>query len=89
MAASSDSMDDARKMKEEDKLSYIVGGELNAREVSEKVGAFFEAERNHAQPADFIVDPKGKIVSATYSTGPIGRLTASDTLGLIVYLMNK
>jgi len=89
MAASSDSMEDARKMKGEDKLSFIVGGELNAREVSAKVGAFFEAKRNHVQPTDFIVDPEGKIASATYSTGPIGRLTASDTLGLIVYLMNK
>jgi peroxiredoxin len=89
MAASSDSMEDARKMKEEDKLSFIVGGELNAQEVSAKVGAFFEAKRNHVQPTDFIVNPNGQIVSATYSTGPIGRLTAADTLALIVYLINR
>ena len=89
MTASADSMEDARKMKEENKLSFTVGWGLNAQEVSVKIGAFFDAKRNYVQPTGFIINPSGKIIIATYSTGAIGRLTASDTLALIVYLMNR
>jgi hypothetical protein len=41
------------------------------------------------QPSEFILGGSRKIVSATYSTGPIGRLRADDTLALLRFLSSQ
>lgn len=88
MAASSDTLENAHKMKEEAKLSFTLGWGLNAQEVSEATGAFFDDKKNFVHATGFVINPEGKIVVASYSTGAIGRLTAADTLGLILYRMS-
>ena len=39
--------------------------------------------RPHIQPAAFILAPDGKIVHAVFSSGKVGRLTASDALTIL------
>jgi hypothetical protein len=39
--------------------------------------------RPHIQPAAFILGPDGRIVHAMYSSGKVGRLTASDALTIV------
>lgn len=35
------------------------------------------------QPAEFIIGRDGKLVASTYSSGPIGRIDATDVVKLI------
>lgn len=58
---------------------------LNARDFAAKTGAFFDEGKGYIHATGFILRPDGKIENAVYSTGPIGRLTAADTLTLIDY----
>jgi len=46
-------------------------------------GAFFQPEKSFLHATGFIIDPQGKVVVAVYSSGPIGRLTATDCLALL------
>ncbi len=41
------------------------------------------------QPSEFIFSNSGKVVSATYSTGPIGRLNADDVLHLLQFIDSR
>jgi hypothetical protein len=75
-------------MKEEAKLTFKIGWGLNAQEASAKTGAYFDDKKNYIHATGFVISPEGKIIVASYSTGAIGRLTASDALGLILYRMS-
>jgi len=59
--------------------------EVNARDFAGKIGAFFDEGKGYIHATGFILRPDGKIENVVYSTGPIGRLTAADTLTLIDY----
>ena len=41
------------------------------------------------QPSEFLIGRDGKVLSATYSTGPIGRLRAEDVLSLVRFMLNN
>jgi len=89
IAASSDSEDNARKTVEEFGVTFKVGWGLDAREVSSQTGAFYNKEKGHLHATGYILAPDGMIAEAVYSTGPVGRLVAQDTLALIKYLREK
>ena len=50
---------------------------------ADTVGSWWEENRSLIQPSDFVLDHEGKIISATYSSGPVGRLEAPDAVGYI------
>ena len=87
IAASVDPVDKAAEIVEKHGFAYPVGWGLDPVAVSGLTGAFYEADKGFLHAAGFIVDPKGKVVNAVYSTGSIGRLTAGDCLGKIVFEM--
>ncbi len=89
VAASVDSLDDARKTVESNALTYPLGYGLNAREVAAATGAFFEEKRGIVHATSFVVAPDRTVANASYSTGPIGRLTAKDCIGLIDFRSKK
>ena len=68
-----------------EKLAFPVAYGLQAREFAAQTGAFFNAAKNYLHATGFLLDPSGTVLSAVYSTGAIGRLTASDALGTIVH----
>lgn len=89
VAVSSDPQEDAQKMIDAEKLTFPVAYDLPAHEFAARTGAFFDAEKNYLHATGFLLDPSGNVLAAVYSTGAIGRLTASDALGTIVHRRNS
>jgi len=80
VAASVDSLDDARKVAND--VSYPVGYGVT-RDIADQIGAWWEERRGFIQPAEFIVGADGKIVMSSYSSGPLARMDAADAVKLI------
>ena len=59
------------------------------REQADAIGAWWEDRRDIIQPSEFVLDGDGKVLSATYSTGPVGRMDAGDALKLVRFLERK
>ncbi len=89
LAASADSLNNARAFAEELKLSFKVGYGLDAAETSSLTGCFYNEAEGYLHASGFVISPEGKILNAVYSTGPLGRLVAGDCLSLIKYLSGK
>ncbi len=89
VAASVDALEDARKTVETHSLAYPVGYGLKVRDVAAATGAFFEEKRGILHATSFVVAPDRTVANASYSTGPIGRLTAADCIGLIDFRTKK
>ncbi len=77
-----DKEEDARKMVEKHKIKFPVVYGLDVRKEAEKIGAYFDSENGYFQPANFILR-SGKVLHATYSSGPLGRLQAQQVLMLV------
>jgi hypothetical protein len=54
--------------------------------VAALTGAYVNPEPHHLQTTGFVLDPNGKIITAVYSSGAIGRLTAEDVAGFVRYV---
>ena len=89
MALSTDPLEKARETVEEDKLPYPVAYGLRVPEDADRIGAWWEAKRRIIQPSEFLLGPDRKVLHATYSTGPIGRIPAEDSLSLLRFLKAK
>jgi peroxiredoxin len=85
IAASADSLEDARKSVERKKLTYPIAYGLDARAVAAMTGAFFDDVRGFVHATGFIIRPDGKVDEAVYGTGSIGRFTSEDALSMIDY----
>ncbi len=80
------SVDDAEKTGEvQAELSFPVAHGVT-RDVADALGAWWDTRRDFIQPSEFILDSSGRVLSATYSTGPVGRLDAKDALSLLKIL---
>ena len=58
-------------------------------EVSGLTGAFTEPKRGILHATGFILAPGGKVAQACYSTGPIGRITALDTMRILRFVQRQ
>jgi hypothetical protein len=72
-------------MVERRKLSFPLAYGIDAKEFAGMTGAYFDDQKKFIHATAFIIRPDGTIEDAIYSTGPIGRLAAADTLMLIDY----
>ncbi len=82
VALSVDSEEDAQKMVDRHKLTYPVLYGLNARETMATIGGYINKEPLYLHPSGFILRPDGTIVLVVQSSGAIGRLVATDAIGL-------
>ena len=82
VAASVDPIDKAKEVAAE--LSFPVAYGIT-REVADRIGAWWEDRRGIIQPSEFLLTADGKVRSATYSSGPIGRVDAADVIKLIAF----
>ncbi len=80
VAASVDPLDKAKEVAAE--LSFPVGYGVT-RAVADRLGSWWEERRGIIQPSEFLVAADGKVRSATYSSGPIGRVDAADVVRLV------
>ena len=53
------------------------------REIADKVGAWWEDRRSIIQPSEFIIGPDGKIMTSSYSSGPLGRIEPMDVVRML------
>ena len=82
VAASVDSIEKGKEVAAE--LSFPVGYGVT-RAIADQLGSWWEERRGIIQPSEFLVTAEGKIRSATYSSGPIGRVDAADVITLVAF----
>ncbi len=79
-------VDDREKTEEVQKdLGFPVAHGIT-REQGDAMGAWWDERRDFIQPSEFVLRGDGRVLSATYSTGPVGRLDANDALALVKIL---
>ena len=83
LGLSIDPLDKAKETVEKAKPDFPVAYGLEVPRDADKIGAFWEERRKIFHATNFILNPEGKVVSASYSTGPIGRIVAEDALSYI------
>lgn len=91
VALSADNEEDAWGMAQQLGLAFTVLYGLDAEATSRAIGCYTGTHegRQHIQPADFILGADGNIVHAVYSSGKVGRLTASDALTIVKELRKQ
>ena len=85
-AAAVDGAEDTLAVQKE--LSFPVAYGVT-KDDADKLGAWWDERRGFIQPSEFILRRDGRVLSATYSTGPVGRLDAGDALGLVKILVAR
>lgn len=86
LAASADKLQHASEVQES--LSFPLAYAVT-REQAATVGGWWEDQRSIMQPSEFILDSRGNVISATYSTGPVGRLMPEDALKMIEFVAGR
>ena len=87
-ALSADDADEARAMVEDHGVEFPLLYGFDVPETAERMGAYHDPDRGVIQPAGFILRG-GKVVIATYSSGPVGRLGAAETIQEIDHLRGR
>ena len=86
VALSVDDLATTNALIEKLRLPFPVGYGANADRVAALTGAYVDPERGHLQTTGFVLDPRGKVITAVYSSGAIGRLVADDVIGFVRYV---
>ena len=86
VAASIDTGDKSKEVADE--VNFPVG-EGVTREIADSLGSWWEDRRSIIQPSEFILGPDNKVMSSSYSDGPLGRLQADDVVKLITFYESK
>ena len=60
-----------------------------SREMGEKVGAWWDEDRNFIQPSEFFMTGTGKVLASSYASSPIGRMEPEDALMLAKFIIDK
>lgn len=85
LALSVDPLEKATETVEELKLDFPVAYGLVVPKDADPIGAFWEERRGIFHATNFILDSDKKVVQASYSTGPVGRIVAEDALSHIQF----
>ena len=86
LAASVDPLDKAAEVQQD--VSYPIAFGVTKKQ-ADSIGAWWEDRRAIIQPSEFVLNGNGKVLSATYSTGPVGRVDAGDALKLVKFLESQ
>jgi peroxiredoxin len=85
-ALSVDDRATSQALAEKLRLPFAVGYGADADAVAQATGAYVNEAPRHLQTTGFILDPQGRVITAVYSSGAIGRLVADDVLGFVRYV---
>ncbi len=86
LPASVDPIDKAKEVADE--IGMPVGYGVT-RAIADQLGSWWEERRQIIQPSEFIVGPGDKVLAASYSDGPVGRLLAHDALALVKFVASR
>jgi len=59
------------------------------RDLGNAIGAFWDERRDFIQPSEFVINQKGRVLSSTYSSSPIGRVDPEEALVLVNFLVQS
>ena len=68
------------------RLNFPVGFGVNADDISAATGAYVAEDAAYLQSTGFVLDKQGRILTAVYSSGAIGRLVPEDVAGFVRYI---
>jgi peroxiredoxin len=89
VALSVDGNSEAATLVEKHRLNFPVGYRVDADKISASTGAYVNDNPRYLQSTGFVLDPAGKVITAVYSSGAIGRLVPEDVMGLVSYVKSK
>ena len=89
VALSVDNGADAAALVEKHRLNFPVGYGVNADKIAASTGAYVNDSPRCLQSTGFVLNPDGKVITAVYSSGAIGRLVAEDVIGFVRYVKSK
>lgn len=89
VALSVDTRADAAALVEKQHLNFPVGYGVDAGKIAASTGACVNDSPRYLQSTGFVLDPSGKVITAVYSSGAIGRLVAEDVIGLVRYVKSR
>lgn len=84
-ALSTDDPEHARETVARHGVTFPVLHGVDGPAVSRAWGSYYEERRDILHATSFVVRPDHTIASATYSTGPVGRLVAGDALAIVSF----
>ena len=82
LAASVDTADKAREVA--DGLDFPIA-EGVTRDQARALDTWWEDRRSIIQPAEFVLDRAGRVVTSTYSSGPVGRMDVEDVARYVAF----
>ncbi|TQF37078.1 peroxiredoxin [Bradyrhizobium sp. UNPF46] len=89
VALSVDDRTDASTLVEKHRLNFPVGYRADADRIAATTGAYVSESPRYLQSTGFVLDPNGRVITAVYSSGAIGRLVAEDVIGFVRYVKSK
>ncbi|TQF33372.1 redoxin domain-containing protein [Bradyrhizobium sp. UNPA324] len=89
VAMSVDDKIDAATLVEKHRLNFAVGYRVDADRIAAVTGAYVNESPRYLQSTGFVLDPNGRVITAVYSSGAIGRLVAEDVIGVVRYVKSK
>jgi peroxiredoxin len=88
VALSVDDEPTSRAFVDKHRIRFPVGHSADADQIAAAVGAYVNQSPKHLHTTGFILDPTGKVITAVYSSGAIGRLVPEDVAGFIRYVQS-
>ena len=89
VALSVDNRGDAAALVEKHRLNFPVGYGVDPDKIAASTGAYVNDSPRYLQSTGFVLDPTGRVITAVYSSGAIGRLAAEDVIGFVRYVKSK
>jgi len=86
VALSVDDEATSRALAEKLRLTFALGYGVIASDVASAVGAYLSDDGKYLQSTGFVLDRGGRILTAVYSSGAIGRLVPDDVVGFVKYI---
>jgi peroxiredoxin len=71
------------------RLSFPVGFGAKADDIAAATGAYLAEGSAYLQSTGFVLDRQGRILTAVYSSGAIGRLVPDDVVGFVRYVESQ
>ena len=71
------------------RLNFPVGFGVDAEHIAAITGAYTADDAAYLQSTGFVLDRSGRILTAVYSSGAIGRLVPDDVAGFVRYVESQ
>lgn len=85
-----DPLETSRKLVRDNGLEFPIGYGASIDAIAEQLGVYYEPASeqmpSYFHSAGFVLGASGKVLTAVYSSGAIGRLVWQDVLGFLQYL---